>query len=194
MYHQYNILNLPVQPNIMYHGSPYLFDSPCCRKNARYGSNGEIIWQGEAIFASHDKRIALNYTFNHDIDTTKYTCGVDLTTEVASNEPLIISIYGDNEADTLNKLYGTGADTDSTGYLYLMNADFFEHEEGLGCMEKICKTTEKSGFLLEVVRINRRKEIDSYIEKGLIKVIFNHYSKLHQIDPAKPKIIPKPIF
>lgn len=182
----------------MYHGSPHLFNLPACRKNIR-SKDGRIIWEGEAVFASHDRRVALNYTHNKDIGTEKYTCGVNLIEETTSEEPLIIYIFGDNEEDTLSGLYGTGNDANSIGYLYLMDADFFEHEEGLGSMEKISRTPEKPGFLLEVVQINRRKELESYIKKGLIKINFEHYSKLHleQVLPPSKTIFttkPKPNF
>lgn len=187
MYYQYNNNSRPnKKSNVIYHGSPHLFKLPSCQENTRRDDNGKIIWKGKAVFASHDRRIALNYTFNKDIDIEKYTCGVGLTKEITSDEPLIISVFGDNEEDTLNKLYGTGNDADSIGYLYLMNADFFEHEEGLGSMEKISRTPEKFGFLLGVVKINRRKELELYIEKGLIKINFHHYSKLHNHQMPPP--------
>lgn len=162
---------------VIYHGSSIAFDCPKCCRTARVDSSGTIAWEGEAVFATYDRRIALHYTVNKNV--TGYNCGVDLITEITADKPLSLMLFGGTDKeDALNKLYGTIEASEPPGYLYQMNAKFFHHEMGLGAMERISKDPTKPGFLIKVEKINRRKEIEAHIKNGSIKIVWFPFSNI----------------
>lgn len=173
---------------VVYHGSPIFFDYPKNMFNTRIGNNNEIIWRGEAVFAAPDRRVALVYTANRDVDCSKYTFGVDLINFIGDKELLTVVLAGPSEEDALNHVYGKEDDEHtSIGYLYKLNAKFFHHESGLGAMELISKTPEKQGFLVSIEKINRRQELNQYIQKGLIKIDFKPIESLKLCTSNLPK-------
>ncbi len=154
---------------VVFHGSPLSFFCPKRCYSTRSDSNGAVIWSGAAVFATPDRRIALQYTANTFPDNS-YTTGVDLITKISEKDPVCIMVFGGrNKEDALTKLYGVQG-VSSTGYLYHMNAKHFYREDGLGEMECIAMDIPQEGFLKTKEVVDRRAEIDKYINQGLIKI------------------------
>lgn len=151
---------------LVYHGSPSKFEAVEPRLSHRVNLQDEIIWEGSAIFATPDRRIALFYTHNQ---IAKFLAAVDLISPIEPHEPLSFHVIGGrSQEEALNALYGHKGDPKSClGYIYLLKADFFCWEEGLGRMEVVSRHIETN---LGRKQIDRRQEIDSYVAKGLIQV------------------------
>ena len=121
--HVISELKLKKNRRHIYHGSPAKFDIPKSTHSPRMSEEGAIVWDGEAIFATYDRRIALKYTANR---IKGYSTGVSLVDEIKANGPMrLIILGGSNKQDALDKLYGTGNEADSTGYLYIMEGVIF---------------------------------------------------------------------
>jgi hypothetical protein len=70
---------------IVYHGSPCNFERVEPHHSIR-SKQGQIMWEGNAIFATHDYRIALFYTHNRN-DDDNFLAGIDLISPIPSDTP-----------------------------------------------------------------------------------------------------------
>jgi hypothetical protein len=155
----------------VFHGSSALFESPKPMLNTRYGKNGEVIWRGEGVFGTRDRRIALVYTNSRGAG---YFQGVDLTHEISPKEPLAVIVGGGKtEEETLEHLYGTEIPNSSYGYIYCMDDGSFTREAGLGVMEVVSRNPvllfRNSECPDGIQTINRRQEFNHYLHLGLIQ-------------------------
>ena len=93
---------------IIYHGSPNQFDQVEPRPNTRFDNNGNISWQGEAIFGTHDYRIALYYTNNSSNNpylAGKYHSGT-VTYPYKKITPSFIASLEEKQKMKLSMIYG----------------------------------------------------------------------------------------
>lgn len=150
----------------IYHGSSKSFDEIQSSYNEKKDFDDNMCWKGIAIFGAHDYRIALFYTYDKTIFPA-YRAKIKLRNKVSSNEPILYHIIGgDSKEDALRALYGPKS-LMTNGYIYILDGRYFKRESGLGLMEGI---TRDSKALIGKISINRRKEIDYYVEQGLIDI------------------------
>lgn len=178
---------------VVFHGSSINFPCPkrCYSTRSSRDADGieRVKWSGAAVFATPDRRIALQYTANH-VENSEYTTGVDLINEISENAPLsILVIGGKNQQDALNKLYGIRNDASEIGYIYHMNADHFYWEKGLGKMECISMKPNQPGFLIRKEVVKRRTELDDYIKQGLIKINWAPSVEAHRKQAAEKSML-----
>ena len=138
--------------------------------NTRYGKLGEVIWSGKGIFATPDRRIALMYTNSR---SAFFHQGIDLGRKYSEHDPILLTIYG-GKTQIEESLYGTPRPGSSFGYIYCMDASNFWHEDGLADMELVSKTPVKLAETSEcpdgIQKINRRTELEHYLDAGLIQL------------------------
>lgn len=152
--------------SIIYHGSNLLFDQVEPRYTARISKDEVIVWEGAAIFGTDDYRVALFYTHH----TPKgYGAGIDLITLCNKNEPIAYGIMGgSSEDEAMEALWGTFDDSDeNSGWIYILDGRKFLKEPGLGEMEVITRDLSAN---IGRISINRRKEIQHFIDEGLVKI------------------------
>lgn len=149
--------------NIIYHGSHLNFERVEPHPNRRL-RDGNVVWEGVAIFGTHDFRISLLYT--HNI-SKNYMCGIDLVSYYREDEPIVYSVRGgETEEEALEALWGSFEESDDNwGWIYLLDGRKFVTEPGLGQMERITRDVSAN---IGKISINRREEIQNYVEKGLI--------------------------
>ncbi len=151
---------------IYFHGSPTDFEKVEPRPSTRF-SGTKVVWDGEAIFATPDFRIALFYSHNH---LGPVTGGIDLITDIDKDTPITFDLIGGNDLeDALNTLYGIEGDASSKGYIYLLDPSYFQWMEGLGSMERVSSDVNAN---LGRVEIDRRKLIDHFVKSGKIKLVW----------------------
>lgn len=156
-------LQAPLFSEVFFHGSPHSFDVVEPQPSTRFKEE-RIIWNGTAIFATQDIRIALLYT--HDHNKTGYVAGVDLYEDLSAGTPVIFFLYGGScLEEALDALFGKQDDLSSTGYIYLLDSSFFGWEEGLANNERVSRQLEAN---LGKMRIDRRALINHYLETGQI--------------------------
>jgi len=146
----------------MFHGTSAAFDRLENRPNTRIGDQGRIDWQGSAIFAAYDPRVALHYTGSR---SPEVVTGINLRGYTDPTEPMHYYLTGGtSKEDAMNRVYGNPARPESClGYLHLLRADDFVREPGLGQMEKI--TREPAADRGQLV-VNRRAAVDALVASG----------------------------
>ena len=155
---------------ILYHGTSSDFNqlkpSPSQRKN------GFIEWNGSAIFATPDYRIALNYTANKYDQALDVSSGVNLRQPQNADEPMMLVLFGGkSQEDALDKLYGKLEDPAScVGYIYHLDKSYFKTDVGLGVNERI---SLDSDCVLLRQKINRRELINHYVEQKQIILLWS---------------------
>jgi hypothetical protein len=152
--------------SLVFHGSPSNFEKVQPHYSARY-TKGKMMWEGEAIFATPDYRIALFYT--HDRSDRNFPAGIDLISPLSSDTPITYSLYGGQSIDeALDHLFGRLDDNDSClGFIYVLRAESFRWEEGLGTMERI--SNDSSANVCQLC-VHRREEIQKLIDANLLKL------------------------
>lgn len=152
--------------DIIYHGSPELFEKVEPRPNLKKDGKNQVLWEGTAIFGAFDKRIALFYTHTR---TEGVIAEIDLHASIERNDPILFLIKGGETMEkALDALWGSKSDdTSATGFIYLLDGRHFVSEPGLGNMERVCRHPECN---IGRVPIHRRKELEHYRELGLIEV------------------------
>lgn len=154
-----------ITADTVFHGTPDCYDKIKRCPSTRVNENGEIIWQGSAIFATADRRVALFYTHTRD---DIYNAGIELVKKTKSNQVIKFEfIGGKNLEDALNHLYGYENDDSTFGYIFHLDAMYSFRQPGLGSMECILHNPQASKGC---ERINRRKEIQRYLDEGLINL------------------------
>lgn len=144
---------------LIYHGSPFKFETALPKRNKRFNKNNELIWDKNSFHGTPHKWIALAYTRTRK---DNHTTGVDLY-----EQNKIVDVYGPtNLTNALTELYGEG------GYLYEFDASDFSHEEGLGNLERF---TDKTLIPISVTRID--DPVVAMKELG-VEFKFNSYSEL----------------
>ena len=159
-----DIAGLPAH-TLMFHGTSAKFDAVEARPNRRT-SQGRVDWEGTAIFAAMDPRVALHYTATRG---TGIGAGIDLRNPTESNETLTYFLSGGkSKEDALNKAYGNPDTPESCmGYIHTLDKSKFVHEQGLGVMEMI---TRDESANIGPVTINRRAAIDALVEQGVVDI------------------------
>lgn len=154
------------EPLIYFHGSPSNFEKVEPRHSTRF-SGTTIVWDGEAIFATPDFRIALFYTHNHLVEVSG---GIDLLTPIDKDTTINFTVLGgENLEDALDILFGIKGEPSSKGYIYLLDSTYFSWMEGLGSMERISTEVKAN---LGKVEIDRRDLIEHFIRNGKIKLVW----------------------
>lgn len=151
---------------VVFHGSPTAFDRVKPYRASR-GTRTLTRWQGTAIFASADPRVALFYTYNHRVPG--FHCGLNLTEYSPPDEPIAYVLTGgSSEAEAMDTLFGR-ADQPTTcrGYIYVLGKQYFYREPGVGTMECISRDPAGNLWRLEV---NRRQEIAALIAAGRLQL------------------------
>lgn len=174
---------------ILYHGTPNDFADLTPQPNKRI--KGKIIeWSGEAIFATQDFRIALNYTANKLPSSLNITCGVDLRTPQAPNEPLTILIIGGNtREEALDALFGNiNQPASCTGYIYHVDGAHFKTDNGLAVNERI---SNDSSSVIYRQTINRRETLDRFVAQRQIMIGWVPNLNLNQTAETSTAIRPK---
>lgn len=168
-YFQINLSCNEISPfSLVYHGSNVCFEIVEARPNTRIDSEGNIAWQGEAIFTSPDYRIALFYTHNK-VDSQSYQASIDLISQYKKGEPITYAVFGgESMDDALEALFGIASD-ECNGYIYLLDANFAFSEEGLGKKEQIIISPNAQ---IGRVELNRRSHIDRLIELGQVRILW----------------------
>lgn len=150
---------------VVFHGSPTAFDKvkPYQARRTRTLTR----WQGTAIFASADPRVALFYTYNHRVPN--YHCGFNLAEYTRPDEPVsYVLTGGKSEADAMDVLFGREDEPASCqGYIYVLGKQYFYREPGVGTMECISRDPASNLWRLEV---NRRKEIAALMAAGRLRL------------------------
>jgi hypothetical protein len=151
---------------LMFHGSEASFDKVEPRPSTRRDSDGTVKWEGSAIFAAMDPRVALHYTGNHG---NGYSRGIDLINPTSPHEPITYGLYGgENLEDAMNYLYGDPNVPESCqGHMYLLDKNRFVKEPGLGSMEMVSRDVESN---LGRFTINRRAAIDELVRSGDVRL------------------------
>lgn len=155
---------------LMFHGSAIPFDSVQAMPNTRIsrGKDGKdsIDWQGTAIFAAMDPRVALHYTARRG---SGISAGIDLRNFTHADQPITYGIYGgDSLEQAMSLLYGDPDRPESCeGYVHLLDRSKFVHEPGLGTMEMV--TRDESANLGRLT-INRRAAIDELVKAGSVRL------------------------
>jgi hypothetical protein len=151
---------------VVFHGSPAAFDRVKPYRASR-GTRTLTRWQGTAIFASADPRVALFYTYNHRVPN--FHCGLNLTEYSAPDEPISYVLTGGrSEEQAMNTLFGDPTRPDTCrGYIYVLGKQYFYREPGVGTMECISRDPASNLWRLEV---NRREEIARLIQGGRIQL------------------------
>lgn len=151
---------------VVFHGSPAAFDLVKPYPSKR-GTPTLTRWQGTAIFATADPRVALFYTFNHQV--ANFHCGIDLIDYTPPSLPVTYYLAGGNsQEEALEKLFGRRSDPDTCrGYIYVLSKQYFYREPGIGTMECISRDPSANLWRLEV---NRREEIDRLLQAGRIRL------------------------
>ena len=159
-----DIAGLPAH-TLMFHGTSVKFDATEARPNRRT-SQGKVDWEGTAIFAAMDPRVALHYTA--DVGTGIGT-GIDLRSRTEADEPITYFLDGgESQEDALNKTYGKPDDPEScTGFIHTLDKSKFVHEQGLGVMEMI---TRDESANIGPVTINRRAALDELVSQGAVVI------------------------
>ena len=118
---------------MVYHGSPMKLEVPTPRPSKRFRGD-QVLWSGQGVFATPDRRVALVYTANRpDQIKGQYTTGVDLIKRTPEDAPVtLVLLGGRSEDDALEKLYGPEAGPKSFGYIYCLDERGFQREKGLG--------------------------------------------------------------
>lgn len=148
---------------LMFHGTAVEFDAVEARPNARVGIGGVIDWQGTAIFATADPRVALHYTARRQ---RGIGVGIDLRSYTAPSEPVVYYLSGGKSLeDAVNRCYGEPGD--SVGYLHVLDRSKFVWEQGLGKMEMITRDETAN---LERVDLDVRAAVDALVESGAVKI------------------------
>ncbi len=147
---------------VLYHGSHLSFDQVKPSYSQRI--DGEVVrWQGTAIFATHDERVALFYTHNV-IDG--YSAGIDLINPIRKEDPIEFTLIGGSSLEeALEKLYGPLEGAGSEGFIYTMDGAYFVKEDGLGSLEAVAYDPKAT---LSKKTISRRKEIQHFVDQGLV--------------------------
>lgn len=153
----------------LYHGTPNATDQLVPKFNTRT-KNGIIIWAGEGVFATRDRRIALLYTYRRNRYVSQ---GVNLIDEVSHTQPVVLYVTGQSSQDNaLDVLYGTRQS--ALAYIHWLNPATFNREDGLGVMESVsrvapayqrCKMVPSG-----IEHINPRLEIERYVGEGLMRI------------------------
>lgn len=152
------------EPLIYYHGSSANFEKVEPRHSTRIGVD-RVLWDGDAIFATPDFRIALFYTHTRMSDCYG---GVDLITLIDQDTPLSFTVYGGKNVDeALDRLFGIKGEPSSKGYIYLLDSSYFQWMDGLGEMERITTDVDANIGKMEV---DRRELIDRYVKSGKIEI------------------------
>ena len=89
--------------SVFYHGAPAKFEQAELRPSQKIDENDHIEWEGDAIFAAKDIRVALFYT--HD-KTSGFKAEIDLKKLLHEKEPIIYTIEGPSEEEVLEGLWG----------------------------------------------------------------------------------------
>lgn len=169
LYSLYNTQhNIKTQKTALYHGSSFKFEAPKPMFNQRFNKESQpvIVWRGDGVFATNDRRIALTYTATIDTEG-EYTHGVDIINKIDKNEPLTLFVFGGTSKEgALDKLYSDSA----PGYIYHLDPKGFIHEEGLGKMEVVSRNVPN---VKEIEIVNRKAEITKYVDHGLMKIVWN---------------------
>ncbi|MFA5508531.1 MAG: hypothetical protein WC423_24110 [Vulcanimicrobiota bacterium] len=148
---------------LMFHGTAKRFDAVKASPSKRFG-DGRIDWQGTAIFAAIDSRVALHYTANRG---TGFFTGIDLRSLTDADRPIVFGISGGASLkEAMTKLYGDPARPETCrGYIYLLDKSKFLHEPGLGIMELITRDPSAN---IGRLTINRRAAIDELVRDGSV--------------------------
>jgi len=149
----------------VYHGSPECFETVKAHHSTRRSREGKKEWEGTAIFATQDIRIALQYT-GKSKPAKGYSSGVGLLNKITRMDTVYYHISGgESKSEAFKALYGTNA------CIYVFNKSNFHWENGLGIMEVI-----HYGDLVPVERIefDPSKLIPELEQKNQIHVI--HYA------------------
>jgi hypothetical protein len=150
---------------VVFHGSPLEFDAVHTYHSSR-GRRNDLRWEGEAIFATADPRVALFYSYTR---VRGIGCGIDLIGYTPPNKPISYFLIGGSSLeDAEARLYGTRDKPETCkGYVYVLNKQYFYREKGLGTMECISRDPKSNLWRLEV---NRRQEIDELVTDGSVKL------------------------
>ena len=141
---------------VVFHGSPLKFEQVRPSHSTRL-SQGKINWEGDAIFATADPRVALFYTYSR---VNGFGGGINLIDFTPPRQPITYYLYGgQDQNEALDKLYG------GTGYIYALNKQFYYREPGLGKMECISRDPGSNLWRIEV---DRRREIDALVASGRV--------------------------
>ena len=151
---------------LMFHGSEALFDRVEPRPSRRRDSDGTVKWEGSAIFAAMDPRVALHYTGHHG---DGFSRGIDLINSTSPDEPITYGLYGGkNLEDALDNLYGDPSVPESCqGHMYLLDKAQFLTEPGLGSMEMVSRDVDSN---LGRITIDRRAAIDELVRSGDVRL------------------------
>jgi hypothetical protein len=160
-----DLTGLPAS-QLMFHGSSAEFESVEARDNRRMGPGGKIDWQGTALFAAMDPRVALHYTANR---RTGVQTGINLREFTDPGQPITYFLKGGaNLEEAMTKTYGDPADPKSCqGYVHVLDKSKFVHEPGLGVMEMITRDPSANLGRLD---LNRRAAIDELVKSGSVLV------------------------
>lgn len=155
---------------LMFHGTSFSFDAVEPMPNTRLsrGKDGKesIDWQGTAIFAAMDPRVALHYTARRN---SGISAGIDLRSFTGADQPITYGIHGgDSLEHAMTLLYGDPDQPESCeGHVHLLDRSKFVHESGLGAMEMI---TRDASANLGRLTINRRAAIDELVKAGSLRL------------------------
>ena len=165
--------------DMMFHGTAIEFDKVEVRDNKRIGKGGVIDWEGKAIFATFDPRIALHYTAQR---RTGVGTGIDLRNVTSADQPMVYSLDGGASKDeALDRVYGRAGEESSVGYIHLLDKSRFIREPGLGVMEMITRDEDAQ---LGRLKIDRRKAVDLLVASGAVIIDWTPGKGVPVNDPA----------
>lgn len=171
----------PAQADLVYHGTT-IGDLQLVPKPNKRLRDGKVIWSGDGVFATRDRRIALIYTSKR---LGHFLQGVNLVDKVSPKEPVTLWVSGGkSEAEAMDNLYGQIGN--SVGYIYMLDDSTFKREKGLGQMEVVSRVVPKyvktAQYPKGIQTVNAREEIQKLVEQGLMKIVW---------EPLKESDIPK---
>lgn len=161
------LLSLPASA-LMFHGTSVDFEAVEPRPSRRV-SDGKVDWEGTAIFAAMDPRVALHYTVS---PSSEVGTGIDLRNYTDPTQAITFYLDGgESLEDAMQKAYGDPKNPESClGYVHLLEKSKFVREPGLGTMEMLSR--DESANLGAIV-INRREAIDHFVDSGRIKLAWS---------------------
>lgn len=151
---------------VVFHGSSASFERVKPYPSKR-GTPTLTRWQGTAIFATADPRVALFYTYQRQVPN--FHCGLNLIDYTPPSLPVTYYLTGgESLQEALDTLFGRLDQPDSCrGFIYVLSKQYFYREPGIGTME--CITRDPAANLWRI-EVNRRRELDALVASGRVRL------------------------